>query len=125
MLKSEIEQQNRELQESGRKQASTIYNMQLVAKKLEQALANAEGGVQYKDRSLAKVREAIEAIVATRWPEVDLNVTAYEVSMNISMVHPGNMHPREYANEWNERNAAPKQENPELSLLRHLHKLAS
>lgn len=131
MKKAELEQQLREADDAQGKLIGERYQLGCRIASLEIDAKGTDVALEQCGRSLARVREAIETVVATRWPDVDLHVTAYEVTMDIESNHPNNMHPRtsnmhprEYAAQWNERNTTQETECTELSLLRHLHRLA-
>lgn len=124
MKKAELEQQLREADDVQGKLIGEKYQLGCRIASLEIDAQGTDVALEKCGRSLARVREAIEALVATRWPDVDLHVTAYEVTMDIESNHPNNMHPRKYEAQWHECNTTQKTECAELSLLRHLYRLA-
>ena len=124
MLKSELETKLAAAEQANRELSATNRIMQREADDVLGELGGYKRGLANSVGNQARVREAIETVVATRWPEVDLNTTAYGVSMQSTPIDRDAFSRAQLTNKAEWEPTHKPQECGELSLLRHLHRLA-
>lgn len=123
MLKKELEQGLHECAGDLSNAQSEIHRLKFEIEILNEVNKVANKTAAARLNSILVVRKAIETIVATHYPGVGLNVTAYELTMGSQASHPAQKCEQSDP-EWGSVSVAPKPECQELSLLRHLHSLA-